>query len=84
MKTNALVELAIFNEKIIAVVLPIKVELKVKEAAAAVRGNTVQGGTKQVTLETGATVNVPMFIGEGDVIRINTETGEYVERVEKK
>ena len=54
------------------------------EAAPAVRGNTVQGGTKQVTLETGATINVPMFINEGDVLRINTESGEYVERVEKK
>ncbi|OGG63532.1 hypothetical protein A3D66_00285 [Candidatus Kaiserbacteria bacterium RIFCSPHIGHO2_02_FULL_50_9] len=83
MKANALVELAIFQEKIIGVKLPIKVELKVTEANPAVKGNTVQGGTKQVTLETGTTVNVPMFINEGDIIRINTETGEYVERIEK-
>ena len=83
MKANSSVELAIFGEKIIGVNIPIKVELKVKEAAAAVKGNTVQGGVKQVTLETGATLNVPMFINEGDIIRINTETGEYVERVEK-
>ncbi|MFA5291332.1 MAG: elongation factor P, partial [Candidatus Paceibacterota bacterium] len=59
----------------------IKVELKVTEAAPAVKGNTVQGGLKQVTLETGFTVNVPMFVNEGDILRINTETGEYVERV---
>jgi elongation factor P len=53
----------------------------VTEAPPDVRGNTAQGGNKVVTLETGATVTVPMFIKEGDVLRINTETGEYVERV---
>ena len=55
-------------------------DLKVKEAPPNTRGNTAQGGSKIVTVETGATVDVPMFINEGDVIRINTETGEYVER----
>ncbi|HEY4502727.1 MAG TPA: elongation factor P, partial [Candidatus Paceibacterota bacterium] len=49
----------------------------------AVRGNTAQGGTKQVVLESGAVVSAPLFINEGDIIRINTETGEYTERVEK-
>lgn len=48
------------------------------------RGNTAQGGSKQIVLETGATINAPLFINEGDVVRINTETGEYVERVDKK
>ncbi|MDP3996665.1 MAG: elongation factor P [bacterium] len=81
LKANSLVTALYFNEEIIGVSLPIKVELKVVEAAPAVKGNTVQGGTKQVTLETGATVNTPMFVKEGDVLRINTETGEYVERV---
>ncbi len=70
-----------FNEKIFNVRLPIKVDLKVTEAPPDVRGNTAQGGSKIVTLETGATLNVPMFVKLGDVIRINTETGEYVERV---
>jgi elongation factor P len=83
MKTNSLVELAVFQEKNIGIRLPIKVELKVTEANPAVKGNTVQGGTKLVTLETDAEVQVPMFINEGDMLRINTETGEYVERVEK-
>ena len=46
--------------------------------------NTAQGGTKQIVLETGATVNAPLFINEGDVVRINTELGTYVERVDKK
>ena len=84
LKTNAIVEALIFDERIIGIKMPIKVELKVTEAAAAVKGNTAQGGSKQITLETGATLFVPMFINEGDVIRINTETGEYVERADKK
>jgi elongation factor P len=83
-KTNSVIETIVYAEKIIGVRLPVKIELKVKEAAPAVKGNTVQGGTKEVTLETGATMMVPMFINEGDTLRINTETGEYVERVEKK
>jgi len=69
------------KEKIIKVTLPIKMEFKVKEAPPAVRGDTSKGGMKIITLENGATLNAPMFINEGDVIRVNTETGEYVERV---
>ncbi|MFA6476513.1 MAG: elongation factor P [Candidatus Paceibacterota bacterium] len=80
-KQNTLVELVSFDDKVLGVEVPIKVELKVTEAAPAVKGNTVQGGLKQVKLETGFTVNVPMFINEGDVLRINTDSGEYVERV---
>lgn len=83
LKGNTEVEALEFEENVIGVKVPIKMELKVKEAAPAVKGNTVQGGTKTVTLETGATIQVPMFINEGDVLRINTETGEYVERVSK-
>ena len=82
-KANSLIDALLFNEEIIGVRPPIKVELKVKEAAPAVKGNTAQGATKQVVLETGATVNVPLFVNEGDILRINTETGEYTERVEK-
>jgi elongation factor P len=84
MKQNSELVALVFEEKIIGITLPIKVDLTVAEAVPAVRGNTVQGGTKQVTLETGSTINVPMFINEGDILRINTESGEYVERVEKK
>ena len=84
LKQNMIVEAISFDEKIIGIRLPIKIDLLVKEAAPAVRGNTVQGGTKQVVLETGATINVPMFINEGDTLRINTETEEYTERVGKK
>lgn len=80
-KANSLVQAIIFNEKIFGVKLPIKVELKVKEAPPAVKGDTAKGGNKQIILETGATINAPLFINEGEVIRVNTETGEYVERV---
>jgi len=79
-KQNSLIDIVSFGDKTIGIEVPIKVELKVIEAAPAVKGNTVQGGLKQVKLETGLTINVPMFINEGDIIRLNTETGEYVER----
>jgi elongation factor P len=82
-KPNALVDAVEYDEKIIGLKLPIKVELKVKEAPPAVRGNTAQGATKAIVLETGATIQAPLFINEGDVIRINTDTGEYVERADK-
>jgi elongation factor P len=73
----------VYDERIIGITVPIKVELMVKEAAPAVKGNTSSGATKEVTLETGAIVYVPMFINEGDVISINTETGQYTDRVSK-
>ncbi len=81
LKPNSLVEAMVFDEKIVGVKLPIKVELKVTEAAPGIKGDTAKGGMKQVKLETGANVNAPLFINEGDILRINTETGEYVDRV---
>ena len=69
------------EEKIIKITLPIKMNFKVKEAPPAVRGDTSKGGMKLITLENGATLNAPMFIKEGDVVSINTENAEYVERV---
>jgi elongation factor P len=80
LKPNMEVETLAFDGKIFAAKLPIKVRLSVKDAPPDVRGNTAQGGSKIVTLETGAPLTVPMFIKEGDVLVINTETGEYVER----
>lgn len=79
-KANSLIDAMVFEENIIGVKLPIKVELKVSEAPPAVKGDTAKGGSKQATLETGAIINVPLFINEGEVIIINTETGDYVER----
>lgn len=70
-----------YNNSPINIELPVKIELKVVEAPPAIRGNTADGGTKQVTLETGIKVNTPLFVKVGDILRINTETGEYAERV---
>ncbi|MGA9120815.1 MAG: elongation factor P, partial [Bacteroidota bacterium] len=61
--------------------LPITVDLKIKETVPGVRGDSANSGTKPATVETGATVNVPLFINEGDFIRIDTRSGEYIERV---
>ena len=69
------------EEKTIKISLPIKIEFKVKNAPPAVRGDTSKSGNKIITLENGTTLNAPMFISEGDIIRVNTETGKYVERV---
>lgn len=81
LKPNTTVEQILFQGKIISIRLPIKVELKVTEAPPGIKGDTAQGGQKQITLETGATLNVPLFVKEGDTIRINTESGQYVDRV---
>lgn len=83
MKVGTELDAVVFDENIIGVNVPVKVELKVKEAMPAVKGNTSSGALKEVTLETGATIMVPMFINEGDVISINTEAEEYSERVSK-
>ena len=83
LKANTEVTAVFFNDRIIKIELPIKVDLLVKEAPPGERGNTAQGGMKLAELETGAKVNVPLFVNTGDVIRVNTGTGEYVERMEK-
>jgi elongation factor P len=86
LKANTPVDALMFDDgesdepKIIGLKLPIKMDLKVTEAHPATKGNTAQGALKEVTLESGATIMVPMFIKEGDVIRVNTETGEYTDR----
>lgn len=84
LKQNEMVQGIVFKGDIINVSLPIKVCLKVIQAPPSFSGNTAQRGTKVVKLETGAEINTPLFIEEGDIIEINTQTGEYVRRVEKK
>jgi elongation factor P len=78
---NTKVSTTIFEDEVIKVEIPVKMEFKVVEAPPAIKGNTAQGGTKVVTIEGGAKVSAPLFINEGDTIRINTQTGDYVERV---
>ena len=80
LKDDTEVYVTFYEKKPIAVQLPPKIELKVIETPPGVKGDTATGGTKPATLETGATVTVPLFIQEGDVIIVNTETGEYVSR----
>ena len=80
---NNEVEAIVYDDKIMSVIIPIKVELKVKEAPEAVKGNTSSGATKEILTETGYTLQAPQFINTGDKISINTDTGEYSERVEK-
>ena len=82
LKPNLEVTILMFNEQIINIILPIKVELRVLEAPPSIRGNTAQGGTKPVIVETGATVNAPLFVETGDILEVNTETGGYVRRVQ--
>lgn len=85
LKENTEVDVKIFDyndkETIIGVALPVKMDFKITDAPPAIKGNTASGGNKFVTIETGAQIAAPLFVETGETIRINTETGEYVERV---
>ena len=81
LKENQEIELELYEEEVIGVNIPDTVELAVADAPPAIRGNTVSGGSKVVTLETGAEVKVPLFIEAGDILKIDTRSGEYIERV---
>jgi len=80
LKPNGIVVGIEYEGKIINFRLPIKVELKVKDTPPGVKGDRAQGGTKEATLESGAVIQVPLFIEAGDTIEVNSETGEYVKR----
>jgi elongation factor P len=85
LKEGMEVDVLNFNSNPINVNPPIKVDLEVTQAEPATRGNTAQGSvSKPVVLETGVSIQAPIFICVGDIIKVNTETGEYVERVNKK
>ncbi|MBN2467252.1 MAG: elongation factor P [Deltaproteobacteria bacterium] len=75
------INVLLFQGKPIGVDLPIFVQLKVVKTEPGVRGDTASGGTKPATLETGAVIQVPLFINEGETLKIDTRTGEYAERV---
>jgi elongation factor P len=81
---NLTVNIMLYNEKAVSVEVPKAVNLKVVETAPGFKGNTVTGATKPATLETGHVVHVPMHISEGDLLRVDTSTGDYVERVNLK
>jgi len=80
---NATCDLLTYGDEAIGVELSAAVELKVAETDPWVRGDTAQGGDKPAKLETGITVRVPLFINVGDVVKVDTRSGEYLERVSK-
>lgn len=81
MKENLEVKLTFYHDEVIDIELPTSVDLLVTLAETAVKGDTATGVTKRITVETGATVDVPYFVNEGDTIRVDTRTGAYVTRV---
>ena len=81
LQEGMLVDILFFNDSPISVSLPPKIDLKVTSAPPPVKGDSASNVTKNITLETGLTLQVPLFIKEGDMIRINTDSLEYVERV---
>ncbi|MFO7975882.1 MAG: elongation factor P [Candidatus Hydrogenedentota bacterium] len=81
LKENEEVGLLMYEGKVIALNLPITVNLEVAQCDPGVQGDRASGGTKPAMLETGATIQVPLFINEGDTVKVDTRTGEYIERV---
>ena len=75
------VELVLHDDNPIAVDLPITVDLKITETGPSFKGDTAQGGTKPATLETGLTINVPLFVDTGETVKVDTRSGEYLSRV---
>lgn len=82
LKPNTSLDAIMFEDKVISIILPIKMQLKVVEAPPGVKGDRAQGGMKAVILETGVQINVPLFVENDNIIEVNTESGEYVRRVE--
>jgi elongation factor P len=80
LKDGESVEIFMNGPDITGVEFPITVDLKIVETVPGVRGDSANAGTKPARVETGATVNVPLFINEGDLIKVDTRTGEYIER----
>jgi len=81
LKPDMEVSVVRYEDELLGVEIPNTVDLAVSETDPGLRGDTATGGTKPATLESGAVVNVPLFINEGDVIRVDTRTGQYVQRV---
>ena len=81
LKEQDLVQMVFYRDDPISLELPTFVELQVTETPPSLKGNTAQGSTKPATLETGLTVHVPFFVNTGEMVRVDTRTGEYLERV---
>ena len=83
-KEEMICRLVSYKGNVFAVEPPMFVELAVTETEPGFKGDTATGTTKPATLETGATIKVPLFINEGDILRIDTRTGEYLERAKQQ
>jgi len=81
LKDGESVDILLNGTEIMGIELPITVELAIVETVPGVKGDSANAGTKPATVETGATVNVPLFLNEGDVVKIDTRSGDYIERV---
>lgn len=81
LKENQEVAMLFHGDEVLSMELPIFIEVPIAESSPGVRGDTASGGSKPATLESGAVINVPLFLNEGDVVKVDTRTGEYVERV---
>jgi elongation factor P len=81
LKENSNASLVFYEGKVIRLDLPVTVELQITQTDPGVQGDRAQGGTKPATLETGCVVQVPLFVGEGEIVRVDTRTGTYIERV---
>jgi elongation factor P len=81
MKENADVTLLFHGAKVLSVAVPVAVELEVTKSDPGVQGDRSSGATKPATLQTGVTIQVPLFINEGDIVKVDTRSGEYIERV---
>ena len=80
LKEQEMYQVTLWKDKAIAVSAPLFVVLTITQCEPGVRGDTVSGATKPATLETGAVIKVPLFVNEGEMVRVDTRTGEYVER----
>jgi len=83
LKENTDVTLVVYDGKVISFKPPLFMELKIAQSDPGVQGDRASGATKPATLESGATIQVPLFMNEGDVVKVDTRTGEYIERVNK-
>ena len=84
LKEGMSLQVSSYKGEIMGVELPITVELEIADTGPAFRGDTATAGTKPATLETGMIIQVPMFVNTGDIIKVDTRTGSYLERVGEK
>jgi len=81
LKENMVCKVVSYKGEVFGIEPPIFVELEIIDCDPGVKGDTAQNATKSATVETGATIKVPLFVNQGDIVRIDTRTGEYMERV---